>query len=210
MSNKTEIIVATNNKGKLAEIKAILNDLPVTVLGMAEIGFNRHIEENGETFLENSLIKARTIASYCNRFVLADDSGLEVAYLGGKPGIYSARFAGDNATDEENNAKLLKKLQNVPKDKRKAAFRCVMSLASPGDRWVASVGMCRGEITFEPKGRFGFGYDPIFYVPQLNRTMAEIPLEVKNRVSHRARALTRMKSLIGDFISVEQAKTLAV
>ncbi|HDM77670.1 MAG TPA: XTP/dITP diphosphatase [Deltaproteobacteria bacterium] len=201
MVNKTEIVVATNNKGKLAEIKAILSDFPIIILGLSEIGFDREIEENGQTFLENSLIKARTIASLCKRYVLADDSGLEVACLGGKPGVFSARFAGENATDKENNVKLLKEMEGISRQKRKAAFRCVMSLASPSGRWVASVGSCPGEITFEPKGNFGFGYDPIFFVPQLNKTMAEIPLEVKNKISHRARALARMKTLIEDFIS---------
>ncbi len=201
MSEAIEIIVATNNKGKLAEIKAILTDFPFRVLGLADIGFDEDIEENGETFLENSLIKARTIAAMTGKYVLADDSGLEVAYLGGKPGVYSARFAGEKATDEENNAKLLRDLHGVPREKRRAAFRCVMSLASPGKRWVASVGRCPGEITFEPRGSFGFGYDPIFFVPKLGKTMAEIPLEVKNRISHRARALERMKTLVEDFVS---------
>ena len=202
MKEGTELIVATNNKGKLREIKAILQELPYVVKGLSEIGFNQDIEENGKTFLENSLIKALKIASASGKYVLADDSGLEVAFLGGKPGVYSARFAGENATDEDNNARLLRELEGVPREKRKAAFRCVMSLASPEGRWVASVGSCPGEITFEPRGSLGFGYDPVFFLPGLNKTMAEIPLEVKNRISHRARALARMKTLIEDFISV--------
>ncbi len=200
MKEPPELIVATNNKGKLEEIKAILKDFSFRIRGLSEIGFEGDIEENGTTFLENSLIKAKTIANLYGKYVLADDSGLEVAYLGGKPGVFSARFAGNNATDEENNKKLLRELEGVPRENRKAAFRCVMSLASPDGRWVASVGSCRGEITFEPRGTHGFGYDPIFFIPQLNKTMAEIPLEVKNTLSHRAKALERMKSLIEDFV----------
>ncbi len=204
MMAETVIIVATNNRGKLTEIKAFLEGYPYVIKGLSEIGFHSDIEENGKTFLENSLIKALAIASACKKYVLADDSGLEVACLGGKPGVHSARFAGENATDEENNAKLLKELEGVPEEDRKAAFRCVMSLASPKGRWVASVGSCPGEITLEPRGNFGFGYDPIFFLPSLNKTMAEIPLEVKNKISHRAKALARMKTLIEDFISTSE------
>ncbi len=199
-----KLIVATRNRGKLAEIRSILADLPYSILEMGEVEFYNEVEETGDTFLENSLIKAKTIARLTGYFTIADDSGLEVAFLGGKPGVHSARYAGPQSTDEENYEKLLRELTGVPREKRRAAFRCVMVLAAPSGRWVASVGSCHGEIASQPRGNYGFGYDPVFFVPDFNRTMAEIPPEEKNRISHRARALAKMKTLIDDFIKEER------
>jgi XTP/dITP diphosphohydrolase len=151
------------------------------------------IIEDGASFLENALKKARTISHHLNLPVLADDSGLVVDYLKGAPGIYSARFSGPSATDQKNNEKLLTLLEGVPEEKRRACFVCVLVFYAPSDQWIQTEGTCEGRIALAPEGDQGFGYDPVFYLPEFGKTMAQLPLETKNRISHRARALAKMK-----------------
>jgi len=151
------------------------------------------IEEDGSTFLENALKKAKTVADSTGEASLADDSGIEIDFLGGKPGIYSARYSGPGATDEKNNRKVLSELDGLPLEKRTASFRCVLVLYFPGGQFKVFEGSWEGMIGFEPRGTLGFGYDPIFVDPQLQKTAAELVPEIKNRVSHRAQAFRKLK-----------------
>ena len=185
-------IVATKNKGKLAEIKEILHDFPFEVISMEEAGITKDIEENGTTFEENALIKAEEICRVTGEMVMADDSGLEVDYLNGAPGIYSSRFAGEGATDEDKNKKLLKLLEGVPFEKRSARFVCVIAVIFPDGQRFTVKGTCDGYIVFEPIGNNGFGYDPLFFMPEYNMTTAQMEPEQKNRISHRGKALAKM------------------
>lgn len=193
-----KLLVASANQGKIREIKNYLenlNNINLEIIGLDEFPGLPEVEEDGDSFRENALKKARARAEQTGLLTLADDSGLSVDYLGGEPGIYSARYAGEGATDEENNQKLLEKLKDVPEEKRKASFICVMALVDPdsGEEIVVE-GRCDGIIQLSPKGENGFGYDPIFYLPEFRKTMAEIPLELKNQISHRAAALQKMKN----------------
>lgn len=184
-----ELVVATRNKGKLAEISRMLESTHIRVLGLdvfPEIG---EIDEPGATFEENALIKAETVVRLTGRMTLADDSGLEVRVLGGEPGVRSARYAGENATDELNNLKLLKALTDVPPAERQAAFCCAMALVDPSGARQVFHGRVEGVILETPRGEGGFGYDPLFFVREYGKTMAELPMEVKNRISHRGQAL---------------------
>ncbi|HDD35649.1 MAG TPA: XTP/dITP diphosphatase [Candidatus Desulfofervidus auxilii] len=199
-----KLVLATRNKGKIKEIKALMADIPIEILSLSDFKNIPNIPETGKTFLENALNKAKTVASLTGHFALADDSGLCVDYLNGAPGIHSARFAGDNATDEENNKKLLTLLKDVPWEKRNAAFICVIVLCSPEGKYYSCEGRCEGIIAFEPKGKHGFGYDPIFFLPVYKKTMAQIPLEIKNRISHRAKALKKMKEIIKNILKEEK------
>ena len=158
------------------------------------------IKEEGDSFRENALRKAREVARRSGMVTLADDSGLEVEALGGKPGVLSARFAGERASDRDNNRKLLQMLEGVPWERRRAAFRCVIACVDPSSgKEVVVEGSCEGVIGFEERGEGGFGYDPLFFIPELGKTMAELPLEVKNRLSHRGRALKALKSRLREF-----------
>lgn len=193
-----KLLVASANQGKIREIKNYLenlNNINLEIIGLDEFPGLPEVEEDGDSFRANALKKARARAEQTGLLTLAEDSGLSVDYLGGEPGIYSARYAGEGATDEENNQKLLEKLKNVPEEKRKASFICVMALVDPdsGEEIVVE-GRCDGIIQLSPKGENGFGYDPIFYLPEFRKTMAEIPLELKNQISHRAAALQKMKN----------------
>ena len=192
-----KLVLATRNKGKIAEIKEILADFQaIELLSLADFPDLPKIEETGTTFKENAILKAKTIAKLTGYLTLADDSGLTVEYLNGAPGVYSARYAGENATDAENNAKLLKALEGVPWEKRKAAFVCVIALCWPQGECYTCEGRCEGIIALEPKGNYGFGYDPLFYVPAYGKTMAELGPEIKNQISHRAMALKGLKPLL--------------
>jgi XTP/dITP diphosphohydrolase len=171
----------------------MLQGLPVEVLSLRDFPGVPEVEEDGMTFLENALKKAREVSRHISQTVLADDSGLEVDILGGQPGIHSARYAGPEATDGANNAKLLKTLAGVPKEKRGAAFRCVLVLYGPGRKNESFEGQWRGEILFEPRGTMGFGYDPLFLDPTQGLTAAELPPELKNRISHRGQAFAKFK-----------------
>jgi len=184
-----KLLIATNNSGKLQEYADLLNDLPVTLTTPAQEGLSLEVDETGETFAENAILKARAYAEASGLLTLADDSGLEVDALDGVPGIRSARYAGEGASDEDRYRLLLRNLAGVPEKERTARFRCVVAVATPeGDVHTAD-GRCEGLIGFEPRGTHGFGYDPVFYLPDRSQTMAELSAEVKNRISHRARAL---------------------
>ena len=188
-----KIVFATGNTGKMREIREILADLDLEVVSMKEIGFNMPIEEDGTTFEENALIKARAVAGQCGEIVLADDSGLEVDYLNREPGIYSARYMGEDTPYCVKNKNLIDRLEGVPDNKRTARFVCAIAAALPGGEVITTRGVIEGRIDYEEKGNNGFGYDPIFYVPEYGCTTAELSVEEKNRISHRARALAAMK-----------------
>jgi len=187
-----KFIAATKNKGKIHEISEILKDFPYEVLSMESLGIDIDIEETGSTFEENALIKAKEINRITGEIVMADDSGLEVDFLNGAPGIYSARFAGENATDEEKNRKLLHLLKDVPFDKRAARFVCVIAVVFPDKSSFTVRGTCEGYISHKPEGNNGFGYDPIFYVPEYQMTTAQMASEMKHKISHRGKALRLM------------------
>jgi XTP/dITP diphosphohydrolase len=196
-----DLILATRNKRKLVEIRDILSDLDFNVMSIGDFACIPEIQEDGDTFEENAKKKAVEIARIAKRLTLADDSGLEIDYLGGKPGIHSARFAGEDATDEDRNRKVLGLLKGVPRPKRKARFRCAMAIASPGAHVEVVTGACEGEIALEPRGSEGFGYDPIFIVPEYGKTFAELGQEKKNQISHRAVTLRKVKNLLQTFFS---------
>jgi len=202
MMRKWPLILATRNQGKIEEIKKMMEEFPeIEILG-CEDGYVRapEVVEDGETFYENAGKKAITIAKYTGKLAMADDSGLEVDALGGQPGVFSARFAGAEGNDQANNEKLLKLLEGVPREERKARFKCVIVLADWEGEVAAAEGLCEGIILEEPRGEHGFGYDPLFYLPQLGKTMAELSLEEKNTLSHRAQALSEMKRLFREML----------
>jgi len=182
-----EILVATNNPGKMREYRALLSALPVRVRFPHELGIQVEVEETEPTYLDNAMRKARIYAQISGRLTLADDSGLEVDALEGEPGVRSARYV--PGTDADRIAALLARLEGVPWERRTARFRCVIAIASPEGILYTTEGVCEGYIANAPAGTGGFGYDPIFYLPEFGRTMAELPAEVKNRISHRARAV---------------------
>jgi XTP/dITP diphosphohydrolase len=181
------IVLATNNINKVKEIKELLKDSPVEIKCLTDYGPLPTVVEDGETFEDNAYKKAYHYARVLGLPCLADDSGLVVEALDGRPGVHSARFAGENATDLEKCDKLLREMEG--KKNRKAKFECVLSLATPGGPALTWEGRCEGEITTERHGKSGFGYDPVFYYPEFGKTFAEVPMEEKNRVSHRGRAL---------------------
>jgi len=201
------LLLATNNQGKVREYKRLLEGVPFTLITPAEVGIEANVEENGETFEENAILKATTMTAASGLPSLADDSGLEVYALNGEPGVRSARYAGPNATDAQKVSFLLKKLKNVPEGLRQARFRCVIAIALPGGRVELASGECEGEITLEPRGGQGFGYDPVFFIPVLNKTMAELPPDIKNQISHRARAAEKARVLLEN-LAEEQAESL--
>ena len=193
------IVFATRNEGKVREITEMLCRTDVELVSLNHFTSVPEIMEDGKTYLENALKKAKIISEYTGEAVLADDSGLQVDALGGEPGVYSARYAGEGASDEENNAKLLAKLKDVPEEKRTASFFCALVLYHPNGRYQAFEARWRGRIIDERRGTNGFGYDPIFLWPQLDKTAAELPPEIKNKVSHRGQAFAKLKShLLGD------------
>jgi XTP/dITP diphosphohydrolase len=192
-----ELLLATNNLGKAREISQALSDLNLRILSLHDLGERIRVEEDGKTYLENARKKAREVGLMTKKLTLADDSGLEVEALGGLPGVESANFARKGASDRENNEKLLKLLEGVPFERRRARFRCVMVLFDPLEKveeWVE--GSVEGFILDHPRGEQGFGYDPLFFIPELGKTLAELPLEVKNSISHRGRALMAIKEAL--------------
>jgi len=190
------LLLATNNKGKVREYKSLLQGIPFELVTLAEVGITVDVEEVGETMEENARLKATTLATQSKLLALADDSGLEVDALGGEPGILSARYAGEGASDRDRIDYLLAKLDGVPREKRIACFKCVIAIAKPDGKVGFCCGECRGIITSEPRGEQGFGYDPIFYLPELGKTMAELSLEIKNEVSHRGQAARKVSSAL--------------
>jgi XTP/dITP diphosphohydrolase len=191
-----KLLLATNNEGKVREYKHMLKNLPFELVSLAELGINTEVDEVGKTLEENARLKATTLARGSQLLTLADDSGLEVDALGGEPGRLSARYAGEGASDRDRVEYLLSRLKDVPEGKRAARFRCVIALAQPDGEVELCQGECRGVIALEPRGKEGFGYDPIFYLPALGKTMAELSLEEKNQVSHRGRATVEAINLL--------------
>jgi XTP/dITP diphosphohydrolase len=189
-----ELLIATTNLGKLAEVEAVLKHFTIEIVSLKDLDGPPTVVEDGKTFEDNALKKARTLAAFSGRVTLADDSGLEVAALGGAPGVHSARYSGQDADDARNNEKLLRALAAVPEEKRGARFVCVLALCVPPTlgvgEWLFRA-ECAGRIAFAPRGENGFGYDPLFFYPQLNRTFAELDRGTKGEVSHRGRALRK-------------------
>jgi XTP/dITP diphosphohydrolase len=195
------LLLATTSAGKLRELRQLFADLPLRLVAPAEVGLDLDPEETGATFRENAVIKATAFARASGLPSLADDSGLEVDALGGEPGVRSRRYAGPNASDADRIALLLSKLEDVPAGRRNARFRCVMALAEP-DRLIGTVeGTCAGRIAPAPRGHNGFGYDPIFWLPEQERTMAELPDHEKNAISHRGRAGAAAHGLIRTWLA---------
>lgn len=190
------LLLATTNAGKIREIRQLLQDLGIQVFSPQELNLDISIPEKGGSFLENARAKSIAASEKTDFLSLAEDSGLEVEYLRGEPGVYSARFSGSAATDEKNIQKLLSLLEGVPFRKRKARFVSCVVLSQRGKIIKEITASVRGYIAFEKKGSYGFGYDPIFYYPPLKKTFAELPPEEKNRISHRGRALRKMKAFL--------------
>ncbi len=193
---RRKLLLATNNQAKVREYRSLLQDLPYELVTLAEQGIITTINEVGESLEENARLKATLLAAESRLLALADDSGLKVDALGGEPGRLSARYAGENASDKDRVNYLLLRLKSVPREKRSAHFQCVIAIATPDGEVEFCSGECQGFITFEPRGEQGFGYDPVFYLPELDKTMAELPLEVKNQVSHRGQAARKAYQLL--------------
>lgn len=192
----TKIIFATGNQGKMREIKQIMADMDVEVVSMKEAGVFTDIEENGATFEENALIKARAIAKEANTIVLADDSGLEIDYLDKAPGVLSARYLGEDTSYDIKNAHILELLKDVQGKERSARFVCSIAAVFPDGREFTTYATIEGEIAHKIEGENGFGYDPIFFVPEFGKTTAQLSAEEKNKISHRGKALTMMKDIL--------------
>ncbi len=198
-----KLILATNNRDKIFEIKRILEGIELEILSASDFDDFPDIEETGNTLAENAILKAKSIWDRYRLPCLADDTGLEVDYLDGAPGVYSSRFAGEGCSYDDNNKKLLSLLQRVPAEKRSARFRTVIAFADIDGEIHTAEGVLEGYIGSEPKGTFGFGYDPIFVVSGMNVTLAELPPEEKNRISHRSRALAIIKPIIIKMFSAD-------
>ncbi|MDS9996544.1 XTP/dITP diphosphatase [Bacillus atrophaeus] len=191
-----EAIIATHNPGKVKEFKDILAPKGYDVKSLADIGFLEEVEETGHTFEENAVLKAEAVAKAVNKMVIADDSGLSVDNLGGSPGVYSARYAGEQKDDMANINKVLQELKGIEKEQRTARFRCALAVSIPGEETKTVEGHVEGYIAEEPKGENGFGYDPIFIVKDKDKTMAELTSDEKNKISHRANALKKLSQLL--------------
>jgi XTP/dITP diphosphohydrolase len=191
-----KLLVATNNRGKLREYAELLKGLPFELTTLSEQGINEEVEETGSNLTQNAIYKATAYAKLSGLTTMADDSGLEVDALGGEPGPLSRRYAGENVSDKERNDYLLAKLRDIPWDKRTARFRCVIAIVTPEGAVATCDGTCEGIIACGSKGEGGFGYDPIFYLPELDKHMAELTLDEKNKISHRARAAQKARRIL--------------
>jgi len=191
-----KLLLASSNLGKIREYRLLLGDLEYQIVTLSEQGISKVTTESGNTYEQNAEMKATTYAKLSQLITLADDSGLEVDALHGKPGIHSARFAGKNATDADRVTKLLAMMAGIPWDRRTAHFKCVIAIATPEGKLRLCQGERHGIIAFEAKGKNGFGYDPIFYLPELAKTMAELPLELKNQLSHRGQAAQKARNIL--------------
>ena len=191
-----KLLLATSNPGKIKEYRFLLDSLGYQIITLAEEGIVKVVTESGNSYEKNARLKAITYAKLSQLTALADDSGLEVDALNGEPGVKSARFAGEAATDAERVSFLLAKLNGVPGEQRTACFKCVIVIATPEGQSKVCYGECRGMIALEAKGENGFGYDPIFFLPELGKTMAELPSEMKNKISHRARASQKARQVL--------------
>jgi len=194
------IVIGTYNAKKKSEIKEILIGIPVKLIDLEEFDNPPSINEDGITFKDNAIKKATELANFCKTRVMADDSGLEIDALGGRPGIYSARYCGEDTGYEEKCLKILEELKEISFNERTARFRCAIALAEPGKLLFAVEAGCEGNIDSKPRGTHGFGYDPIFYVPEYKRTMAELEPEVKNQISHRGLALRLFKEKLKELV----------
>lgn len=188
-----KILVASNNKSKIKELNAILGELGVECVSLSDMGINADVEETGSTFFENAKIKADAFYKIAKIPTISDDSGLEVDFLNGEPGVFSARYAGEHGNDDKNNQKLLENLKNVPEDKRTARFKSVVCLVLDENNFISAEGSVEGIILNEARGQNGFGYDPLFFSPLLNKTFAEATAEEKNAISHRGNAIRSLK-----------------
>jgi XTP/dITP diphosphohydrolase len=188
--------VATRNRGKVREIREALKGLALRIRSLADFPDSPGVVEDGRSFAENALKKARFYSNRFKRLTISDDSGVEVDVLGGRPGIYSARYAGRAASDRENNRKLLREMEGIPASKRGARFRCCIAIVSPHGEEALVEGQCRGRIGFKEVGRRGFGYDPLFILSHFGKTMAELTVRDKNRISHRGKALKKLRKVM--------------
>jgi len=207
MSGSRAVVLATGNRGKAAEIRNLLADVPVTILSLADLDLTLEVEETGATYAENALLKARAAAALAGEPVMADDSGIEVDALDGAPGIHSARFAGPNATDPENNSLLLRRLADIPDPHRRARFVCTAVLVDPresGREEIICTGEWPGTIAHDLRGESGFGYDPLFLIPEQGRTVAELGEKYKQQHSHRARAFRALAPYLEALYRPEQ------
>lgn len=198
-----KLLVATHNPGKVREYRELLAGLPLEVTYLDAEGITLEVEETAATFAGNAILKATTYARLTGLWVWADDSGLEVDALGGAPGVYSARYAGSGASDADRYRKLLDALAEVPWDRRTARFRCTVALAAPGEDTRTADGACEGIIAFGPAGSNGFGYDPVFYLPEHGLTMAQLTPEIKNQISHRGRAAQAAAMVLEEMLAVQ-------
>lgn len=192
------VVVATRNAGKIAEIRDILRDIPCEIISISDIDPEFQVDENGQTYTENAIKKATAAVLAAETVAIADDSGLEVDALGGAPGLYSARFGGGSLPQAEKNSLLLQQLQGHTN--RSARFRCVIAVVSPDGKIQTTEGICEGEIGVEPRGDNGFGFDPLFLVPEYDLMMAELEPSIKNRISHRAKALFQLREILPEFL----------
>ena len=191
-----KLLLGTNNQAKIREYKSLLSDPSYKLVTLVEQGVTVVVDEVGKSLEENARLKATILAAESQLITLADDSGLEVNALGGEPGRLSARYAGENASDRDRIDYLLARLKGVPREKRSACFKCVIAIATPDGKVEFCSGECSGLVTLAPRGEYGFGYDPIFYLPELDKTMAELPLELKNQVSHRGQAARQVHEVL--------------
>jgi len=196
----TRILLGTSNRHKLTELRTILGDVPFIPLGLDDLAHVPDVEETGATFAENAILKATAYARASGLLTLADDSGLEIDALGGEPGVYSARWAGVDTPYSERFRIILERLAQTPPERRTARFRCVIAIARPAGLLTTAEGVLEGMIATEPRGAGGFGYDPIFYLPAYGKTVAELPTEVKNQISHRARAAAQARQQLLDIV----------
>ena len=200
-----KLLVATTNPGKFAEVKDFLRQLPLEVLSLSDLATWPRIIEDGATFEENALKKARSLAEYSGYLTLADDSGLEVDALNGAPGIYSARYCGEEGNDKKNNEKLMHELREISEEKRTGRFVCALALCAPKSHgmkeWIVR-DSCEGRISFELKGENGFGYDPLFFYPSLGKTFGEIDRAIKATVSHRGKALKKLAEMLPSLVDL--------
>lgn len=197
---RLEVVLATRNEDKIKEIKKVLNGPPIKFCTLKNFSWLLKINEDGKTLKENAIKKARTVACLTGKIALADDSGLEVKALNGAPGVYSSRFAGKGCSYADNNRKLLILMRRVNEKKRNALFRCVIALAFPNGKIKTVEGKIKGSISKRILGRYGFGYDPVFLVPKYGKTFAQLGPKIKNKISHRAQALQKIKKVISELV----------
>ncbi len=195
-----KIIFATGNEEKMREIRMIMADLGMEIMSMKEAGISTDAEENGKTFEENALIKAKAVAEHCQEIVLADDSGLEIDALNKEPGVYSARYMGEDTSYHVKNHNLIERLEGIPEEKRTARFVCAIAAVLPDGRILQTKAAMEGRIGYEERGENGFGYDPIFMLPEYGKSTAEIAPELKNQLSHRGKALQMMKEKLKEAV----------